>query len=97
MLKPSLIAIAFVGALSTPALALPFWAEKIARSHCEYLSIGLDWRTALSQSFKDNEHWRNEMPTDSSILSRIVMSAIDQECRYLEQKAFVKFQQQSHE
>jgi len=92
ILLASLVLTAAVAAPSQPAQALPVWANLIAQSHCEYLSMGFTWDEAIDQALRDRSHWRSEMSAAGSNAGAILNAAVNQHCFGINNAAFSKRQ-----
>lgn len=72
------------------AQPLPVWAELVAESHCGYLKMGIDWGDAMSQAFRDQRLWVDDMIAAGEISNKIILAAIMRRCDSLNRSAFEK-------
>ncbi len=68
---------------ATPAHALPIWAEAVAQSYCEYLVLGAESKQAISQAYKDNLLWKQEILEAGDLGSKAIVGAIRLRCNDL--------------
>ena len=87
-MRPLIIAITALAA-TTPAQALPLWAESVARSECEYYAMGVGFPEALQQALRDNSHWNDEIQQAGyKISAKAIFVATYNRCRELQQEAY---------
>ena len=82
-----------LASFTVPVQALPTYATLIARSHCQYLAYGTSWDDAMSQSFRDYDHWMDEITRDGNMAYRAIQIAIDEECPTLNDRAWTAYDQ----
>lgn len=92
MLKNFLTAAYLLTLTATPVHALPYWATAIAKSHCEYMSMGIEWDKALEQSLHDNSVWDAEFTRDTDLSAAILTRAAFQLCPAVYRQSFDEYQ-----
>jgi hypothetical protein len=80
---------------SARALAGPVWADSVARSHCEYLAMGIGWKESMDMAFSDNSHWASEISSAGKNSSRIILFSIFNRCLEMNNEAFKVYQGKS--
>ena len=60
MIRQLVVAV-IVSWVGSTAEALPMWARVIGESRCEYLAMGASWKEASSQSYADNQIWKEQV------------------------------------
>jgi hypothetical protein len=82
-------------ALSSRALAGPVWADMIARSHCEYLAMGINWKKSIEMALSDNSTWMSELTAAGNHASTIILYSITSRCNNLNTEAYNTHKQTS--
>lgn len=94
MIKKILFTSYLLAITATPVHALPYWAKAIARSHCEYMALGIDWDKALEQSLYDNSVWDAEFTRDTELSAAILTRAAVQLCPNIYHQSFEQYERQ---
>ena len=94
MLKKFLTTIYLLALSSTPTHAYPVWATAIARSQCEYMAMGIGWKTSVDQSLRDNAHWMDEVLNNRQLAAKVIVRAAYDMCPNIYQAVFQEYENQ---